>query len=230
MAGVWKEAGIAYHSLTPRFIPGFCVVCVAHLSSLMCYVFLFCLSSFCVWCTQLCRCLWMVHSWLPRRFSLKFIHADDAWYKIAMYMSLIEWHSKGNTKTTHRYHIYCARPVSGITFIGYSQCRKIGKTNNIKVFGSMIIKGFKQDIQHRLNKIWEDCVLQTSVWALHKLYTIEWFSNVTHDMSALNDFTRDYYIHTMSDTHGMIRFTLNERKTEYTSKTRNVERSCTLHS
>ena len=83
----------------------------------------------------------------------------------------------------------------------------------------MIIEGFKQDIQHRLNKIWEDCMLQTSIWTLHKLYTIEWLSNVTHDMSALVYFTRDYYIHTMSDTHGMIRLTLNERKTEHTSKT-----------
>jgi len=39
---------------------------------------------------------------------------------------------------------------------------------------------------------------------------IEWFSNVPHDRSALIDFTRDSYIHAMSDTHGMIRWKLNE--------------------
>jgi hypothetical protein len=36
-------------------------------------VYLFCLSSSCVLCTQCCQCLWIVHSWLHLRFSLTFI-------------------------------------------------------------------------------------------------------------------------------------------------------------
>ncbi len=33
--------------------------------SFLCCVFLFCLSSSCVLCTQCCQFLWIVHSWLP---------------------------------------------------------------------------------------------------------------------------------------------------------------------
>ena len=36
-------------------------------------VFLFCLSSSCVLCTQCCQFLWIVHFWLPLRHSLSFI-------------------------------------------------------------------------------------------------------------------------------------------------------------
>ena len=32
-----------------------------------------CLSLFCVLCAQCCHFLWIVHSWLPLRFSLTFI-------------------------------------------------------------------------------------------------------------------------------------------------------------
>jgi hypothetical protein len=71
-------------SVHARFL---CDPCCPPLSSFMCCVFLFCLSLFCVWCTQLCRCLWI-------------LHADDTWYTITVYMSPIEWHSKGNTKIT----------------------------------------------------------------------------------------------------------------------------------
>ena len=35
-----------------------------------------------------------------------------------------------------RYQIDCARRVSGITFIWHAQYRKIGKGDNLKVFGS----------------------------------------------------------------------------------------------
>ena len=35
--------------------------------------FLYCLSSFCVFCTQCCQFLWIVHSLLPLRFSLTII-------------------------------------------------------------------------------------------------------------------------------------------------------------
>jgi len=38
-----------------------------------CVVFLFCLSSSYVLYTQCCHCLWIVHSWLPPRFSIMFI-------------------------------------------------------------------------------------------------------------------------------------------------------------
>jgi len=37
-------------------------------------VYLFCLSSSCVLCTQCFRCLWIVHYWLSLRFSLMFIY------------------------------------------------------------------------------------------------------------------------------------------------------------
>jgi hypothetical protein len=35
--------------------------------------FLICLSSSCILCAQCCQCLWIVHSWLPLRFSQTFI-------------------------------------------------------------------------------------------------------------------------------------------------------------
>ena len=34
-----------------------------------------CLSSCCVLCTEGCQCLWIVHSWLPLRFSLTCIYS-----------------------------------------------------------------------------------------------------------------------------------------------------------
>jgi hypothetical protein len=42
------------------------------------------------------------------------------------------------------------RYISGITFIRYAQNLKIGKPNNIKVFGSTNAKGYKQDSQCQL--------------------------------------------------------------------------------
>ena len=43
--------------------------------SFLCCVFVFCLSSSCVLCTQCCHCLWVVHEFarLAIRFSLTFI-------------------------------------------------------------------------------------------------------------------------------------------------------------
>jgi hypothetical protein len=38
--------------------------------------------------------------------------------------------------------------VSGITFIGYSQYRNIGRPNNLKVFGSNKTKGPKHNNQN----------------------------------------------------------------------------------
>jgi len=45
-------------------------VALIFLFSMLC--FLFCLSSSCVLCTLCCQFLWIVHSWLPFRFSLTF--------------------------------------------------------------------------------------------------------------------------------------------------------------
>ena len=62
--------------------PVFDGVCVAHLFSFQCYVFLLCLSSSCVLCTQCCQFLWIVHSWLPLRFSLTFIAYSGLWLSV----------------------------------------------------------------------------------------------------------------------------------------------------
>ena len=70
--GVLLEAGSAYLSWAPGFIPGFWWgPCFSSLWISVLYV-LFCLSLFCVLCNQCCQCLWVVHSWLPLRFSLTF--------------------------------------------------------------------------------------------------------------------------------------------------------------
>jgi hypothetical protein len=47
------------------------------------FIVLFCLSSSCVLCTQCCQFLWIVHFWLPLRYSLTFI------YNIILLLSLI---------------------------------------------------------------------------------------------------------------------------------------------
>jgi hypothetical protein len=57
--------------------PVFGGIHVAHLFNFLSGVFLFCLSSSCVLCTQCCQCLWIVHSCLPLRFSLTFIYSSD---------------------------------------------------------------------------------------------------------------------------------------------------------
>jgi hypothetical protein len=43
-------------------------------SSLSLQQILFCLSLSCVLCTQCCQFLWIVHSWLPLRFSLTLVY------------------------------------------------------------------------------------------------------------------------------------------------------------
>jgi hypothetical protein len=60
----------SYTSSTHIPTPDFGRVCtrVAHLFSLLC-CFVFYLSSTCVLCAQCCHCLWIVHFWLPHRFS-----------------------------------------------------------------------------------------------------------------------------------------------------------------
>ena len=48
-----------------------------------------------------------------------------------------------------RYLIYCTQHVSRITFIRYAQGQKMGKPNNLKVFGSKKNKGHTWDSQNR---------------------------------------------------------------------------------
>ena len=40
------------------------------------FLWLFFLSSYCVFYAQCCQCLWMIHSWLTLRFSLTFIRME----------------------------------------------------------------------------------------------------------------------------------------------------------
>jgi hypothetical protein len=42
-------------------------------------------------------------------------------------------------------YIYSTRRVSIVTFIWYAHSRKIGKQNNVNVFGSKLTKGSEQD-------------------------------------------------------------------------------------
>ena len=59
-SGVLQEAGTAYPLLANGPPPGFGVVRVTHLFSLLCFVF-HVLFVF-VLCTKSCQCLWIVHS------------------------------------------------------------------------------------------------------------------------------------------------------------------------
>jgi len=70
------DAHYRYPSRTPGFTPDFCWdrCCSSSLFSLLSCLFLFCLSSFCVLCTQCCQFLWIFLSLLPLCFSLKFIY------------------------------------------------------------------------------------------------------------------------------------------------------------
>ena len=55
--------------------PVSCVPNVASVSELpsSCVLCTKCYQSSCVLCTKCCQCLWIVHSWLPLRFSLTFM-------------------------------------------------------------------------------------------------------------------------------------------------------------
>ena len=61
-------------------LEGSCLIYVIYVylhivvSNTYCVVVLFCLSSSCVLCTQCCQFFWIVHSWLPLRFSLVYLH------------------------------------------------------------------------------------------------------------------------------------------------------------
>ena len=64
---VLKEAGTAYPSWPPGFIPGFW--CMVHVARLLCFFssFVYLRSVSFVWS---CQCICIVHSWLSFRFSL----------------------------------------------------------------------------------------------------------------------------------------------------------------
>jgi hypothetical protein len=53
------------------YIISVCLLIVV--SRACCVVFLICLSSSCVLCTQCCQFLWYAHCWFPLRVSLTFI-------------------------------------------------------------------------------------------------------------------------------------------------------------
>ena len=64
-----------------------------------------------------------------------------------------------------RYQIQCTRRVSGITFIMYAQNRKTGKPTQFKSFGSIKIKGHKQDSQRQdLLSVINDTVTRKQCW------------------------------------------------------------------
>jgi hypothetical protein len=68
----------------------FYVVCVClHIvvSNTYYVVFLFCVLF--VLCTQCCQFLWIVHFWLPLRYSLKFIHLSKANLRLLWIISIL---------------------------------------------------------------------------------------------------------------------------------------------
>jgi len=63
--GCWWDSCCSVILVLPLF---------AHLFTFMCCVFLLCLFSSCILCTRSCQFLWIVHSWLPLRFSQTLIY------------------------------------------------------------------------------------------------------------------------------------------------------------
>ena len=91
-------------------------VCVAHLFYFL-FLFLFCLSSFCVLCDQHCRCFWIFQCVLPLRFSLTFIllsvllrFTDSDYpfgiFKLFLYFSAHKIVIKNNMVYHHRHAHY----------------------------------------------------------------------------------------------------------------------------
>ena len=74
------------------------------------WFFLLCLSSSCILCVQLFQCLWIVHSWLPLRFSLRFIFIHNIskkkyYCRNKMSISFIGLSHRGLNRC-HRGHAY----------------------------------------------------------------------------------------------------------------------------
>jgi len=73
--------------------PVFGGVLVVDLFTILCCVFVFYLSSYCVLCAQCCQCLWIVHSWLSLRFSLTFRTPPMPWlfWSYVVTESTLKW-------------------------------------------------------------------------------------------------------------------------------------------
>jgi hypothetical protein len=67
---------LCYFSHNPLRAPVVGGVRVVHLFRFVFIFFLVCLRPVSL-CTQCCQCLWNVHSWLPLRFSLKYIFCES---------------------------------------------------------------------------------------------------------------------------------------------------------
>ena len=65
----------------------FVFVCVIVVSNTYCVVFWFCLYLSFALCTQFCQCLWIVHSYLPFRYSLTFICSNKCQQLMLMSVS-----------------------------------------------------------------------------------------------------------------------------------------------
>jgi hypothetical protein len=76
----WQVSNMRQELSTLREDLGFVAVRVAHRFSFLFCVFMLCMSSSCVLCAQCWQCLWIVHSWLLRRFSLTFLIYNGCWY------------------------------------------------------------------------------------------------------------------------------------------------------
>ena len=78
----------------------------------------------------------------------KYINNKDVmflWVQLLRYeQSVVLWLVK------QRYLNWCTLHVLKMTFIMYTQGRKIGKPNNLNVFGSKLTKDPNQNIQNRL--------------------------------------------------------------------------------
>ena len=78
----------SYLPLVDSWLFYFCVCLCIVVSNTYCVVFLFHLFSSCILCTPCCQFLWIVHFWLPLRFSLTFFALGR------IRMQAFWWHSQ----------------------------------------------------------------------------------------------------------------------------------------
>ena len=92
---------------------------VAHLLGFPCCVFVVRFSSSCDLCAESCQCLWIVHYWLPLRFSLTFICSKidgqckqyrisftSRIYALAIVFLIYMWHLHGTKLIASKYFRY----------------------------------------------------------------------------------------------------------------------------
>jgi hypothetical protein len=117
---------------------------------------------------------------------------------------------KFNTMTTwrfalkRRYHIWCTRHVSWLTFIRYAQNQKIVKPYLLfiyyKVFEDNTTKGPKQDNQNRLRSLYQKeenlsymlfdikhtkyCYLNSTLWKIEYIYCLRIFCRFEIQMAG----------------------------------------------